>query len=43
MSERPLEPRAKLLVKHTTRTSRAIVDELVSMVDIAHARGPRLA
>jgi sulfate adenylyltransferase large subunit len=34
MSERPLEPRARLLVKHTTRTAPAIVDELVSVVDI---------
>jgi len=34
MSERPLEPRARLLVKHTTRTAHAVVDELVSAVDI---------
>ena len=34
MSERPLEPRAKLAVKHTTRSVRAVVDELVSVVDI---------
>ena len=34
MSERPLEPRAKLAVKHTTRSVRAIVDELVSVVEI---------
>ena len=34
MSERPLEPRARLAVKHTTRTARALVDELVSVVDI---------
>jgi bifunctional enzyme CysN/CysC len=34
MSERPLEPRAKLAVKHTTRSVRAIVDELVSLTDI---------
>jgi sulfate adenylyltransferase large subunit len=34
MSERPLEPRAKLAVKHTTRSVRAIVDELVSVVDV---------
>ena len=32
--EKPLEPRAKLAIKHTTRTVRAIVDELVSVVDI---------
>jgi sulfate adenylyltransferase large subunit len=35
MSERPLEPRARLAVKQTTRASRAIVDELVSVVDMA--------
>jgi sulfate adenylyltransferase large subunit len=34
MSERPLEARARLLVKHTTRTVPARVDELVSKVDI---------
>ena len=34
MSERPLEPRAKLLVKQTTRTARAVVDEIVSVVEI---------
>jgi len=34
MSERPLEPRAKLAVKHTTRAVRAVVDELVSVIDI---------
>jgi sulfate adenylyltransferase large subunit len=34
MSERPLEPRAKLAVKHTTRSVRAIVEELVSVVDM---------
>jgi sulfate adenylyltransferase subunit 1 len=34
MSERALEPRAKLAVKHTTRAVRAIADELVSVVDI---------
>jgi sulfate adenylyltransferase subunit 1 len=34
MSERPLEPRAKLGIKHTSRTVRAIVEELVSVVDI---------
>jgi sulfate adenylyltransferase large subunit len=38
MSERPLEPRARLAIKHTTRTARAIVDELVSVVDIASLR-----
>jgi len=34
MSERPLEPRARLALKHTTRWTRALVDELVSVVDI---------
>jgi len=34
MSERPLELRAKLAVKHTTRSVRAIVDELVALTDI---------
>jgi len=34
LSERPLEPGARLAVKHTTRASRAIVDELVSVVDM---------
>jgi sulfate adenylyltransferase large subunit len=34
MSERQLEPGARLVVKHTTRTVRAVVDELVSVVDI---------
>jgi sulfate adenylyltransferase large subunit len=34
MSERPLEPRARLVVKHTTRWTRAVVDELVSLVEI---------
>jgi bifunctional enzyme CysN/CysC len=34
MRERPLEPRARLAVKHTTRNARAIVEELVSVVDM---------
>src|SRR5687767_12256293 len=34
MAEKPLEPRTKLVVKHTTRTVRAIADELVSVTDI---------
>jgi sulfate adenylyltransferase subunit 1 (EFTu-like GTPase family) len=34
MSERPLAERAKLVVKQTTRTVRALVDELVSVVEI---------
>jgi sulfate adenylyltransferase large subunit len=33
MSDRPLEPRAKIGVKHTTRTVRGFVEELVSVVD----------
>jgi sulfate adenylyltransferase subunit 1 len=34
MAERPLEDRARLLVKHTTRTVPARVDEIVTVVDI---------
>jgi len=34
MSERPLVPRARLLVKHTTRTVPAVAAELVSRVEI---------
>jgi sulfate adenylyltransferase subunit 1 len=34
MSEQPLEARAKLAVKQTTRTVRAVVEELVSVTDI---------
>jgi sulfate adenylyltransferase large subunit len=33
-SERPLEPRTRLGVKLTTRNARAVVDELVSVVDM---------
>jgi sulfate adenylyltransferase large subunit len=34
MSERPLEPGARVGVKHTTRGVRGLVDELVSVVDM---------
>ena len=34
MSERPLEPRARVAIKHTTRSVRAVVDELLSIVDM---------
>jgi sulfate adenylyltransferase large subunit len=34
MSERPLEPRARLAVKQTTRSVRAIADELVARTDV---------
>jgi sulfate adenylyltransferase large subunit len=34
MSERALEPRARFVVKHTTRSVRAVVDDLVSVVDM---------
>ena len=34
MSERPLEPRARLAVKQTSRSVRAIADELVSRIDV---------
>jgi sulfate adenylyltransferase subunit 1 (EFTu-like GTPase family) len=35
MSERPVEDRARLLLKHTTRTVTARLEEVVSVVDIA--------
>ncbi|HJQ49319.1 MAG TPA: GTP-binding protein [Gaiellaceae bacterium] len=34
MSERPLEPRARLAVKQTSRSVRAVADELVSRIDV---------
>jgi sulfate adenylyltransferase large subunit len=34
MHERPVEPGARLAVKHTTRWSRAILDEIVSVLDV---------
>src|SRR5262249_20267395 len=34
MTEQPLELRTRLAVKHTTRTARAVVDEIVSVVDM---------
>jgi len=34
MSDRPLEQRARLAVKHTTRSVRAIAEELVSRIDV---------
>jgi bifunctional enzyme CysN/CysC len=34
MTERPLEDRSRLLIKHTTRTVPARADEIVSVVDI---------
>jgi sulfate adenylyltransferase large subunit len=34
MSERPLEPRSRLAVKQTSRSVRAVADELVSRVDV---------
>jgi sulfate adenylyltransferase subunit 1 (EFTu-like GTPase family) len=34
MAERPVQDRARLLVKHTTRTVTARVEEIVSVVDI---------
>jgi sulfate adenylyltransferase large subunit len=34
MSDRPLEQRARLVVKQTTRSVRAIADELVSRIDV---------
>ncbi len=34
MTEKPLELRARFAIKHTTRSSRAVVDEIVSTVDM---------
>ncbi len=34
MAERPLEPRTRLVVKHTTRTVRAIAEDLLSVIDM---------
>jgi bifunctional enzyme CysN/CysC len=42
MSERAIEDRARVLVKHTTRSVQARVDEIVSVVDI-HTLEDRLA
>ncbi len=35
MHERSVEPGARLAIKHTTRWSRAILDEIVSVLDVA--------
>jgi sulfate adenylyltransferase subunit 1 len=35
MHERPVSPGARLAVKHTTRWGRAILDEIVSVLDVA--------
>lgn len=34
MSDQPMQPRGRYTIKHTTRTARAIVDELEHRVDI---------
>jgi sulfate adenylyltransferase large subunit len=34
MSERPAEPGARLAIKHTTRWARAMLDEIVSVLDV---------
>ena len=34
MAEKPLEPRTKLAIKHTTRSVRAIAEELLSVIDM---------
>ena len=34
MSEQPLRPGARVGVKHTTRTARAVVDEITSVLDV---------
>jgi sulfate adenylyltransferase subunit 1 (EFTu-like GTPase family) len=40
-SDRPLRPRARLLLKHLTHTSDVVVDELIDLVDVhTLARGP---
>jgi sulfate adenylyltransferase large subunit len=34
MSDKPLQPRGKYAIKHTTRTARAVVEEIVHRVDV---------
>ena len=34
MSERPVQPGARLAIKHTSRWARAILDEIVAVVDM---------
>jgi sulfate adenylyltransferase subunit 1 (EFTu-like GTPase family) len=34
MSDQPMQPRGRYTIKHTTRTARAIVDELEHRVDV---------
>jgi sulfate adenylyltransferase large subunit len=41
MSDRPLEARARLALKHTTRAVRAVVEEIVSVVDMRAIAGDR--
>ena len=36
MSERPVAPGARLAIKHTTRWSRAILEEIVSVLDLSN-------
>ena len=38
MSERPLQPRRRLGVKQTTRSARAVVDEIVAVLDVDRSR-----
>ncbi len=38
MNERPLKPGGRYLIKHTTRSASAVVDELSDLVQRAHAR-----
>lgn len=41
MSERPVQPGARLAIKHTTRWARAILEEIVSVTDMdSLAEGP---
>jgi sulfate adenylyltransferase large subunit len=46
MSEQPLQPRGRYAIKHTTRTARAIVEQIEHRVDVntlEHVAAPQLA
>lgn len=38
MSERPLEERGRYLIKHTTRSAKAVVDEVLHRIDVCSQR-----
>ena len=38
MAERPLRPGGRYVIKHTTRSATAVVDEIDDHVDVRHAR-----